>query len=273
LCADEFTNELVCGFRAEIRDRSALNDPAFIHERNLVGQKSGFSQVMRNEQNGLLKSCANLLEIALEIHSNKGIKRREWLIEQKQFGRQHERAHQTHALALPTRELEGISVEAAAGKFRELAELHDAFLNLVATFPEQARLKREILPGGKMREETTVLDNITEPAANFHDCSSCDPLAVKLHFASVSNDESYDQAQNGRLAAAARTDQGGNLTTLNLEINFANGEIVSENFTDVAKVNESVHVLMKGQTCSRFAVRSVASPAGRRLQREKKKPE
>ena len=148
-------------------------------------------------------------------------------------------------MALPTRELEGITVEAAAGKFRELAEIHDAFLNLIATFPEQARLKCEILPGGKMREETTVLDNITETSANFHDCSSCDPLAVKLHFAGLSNDETHDQPQNGRLAAAARADQGGNLTTLNLEINFANGEIVSENFTDIAKVNESVHKLVE----------------------------
>ena len=59
---------------------------------------------------------------------------------------------------------------------------------------------------------------------------------------------------NGRFAAATRADQGGNLTALDFEIDVANGEIVSEKFADVAKVNESVH-------------------ENRQLQHEKKEPE
>ena len=92
-----------------------------------------------------------------------------------------------------------------------------------------------------MRKQAAVLDDITKTPANFHDRSGCNLLAVKLNFARVSDDKPYDQAQNGRLATATRADQGGNLAALDFEINVAKGEIVSEKFADVAKVNESVH--------------------------------
>ena len=66
--------------------------------------------------------------------------------------------------------------------------------------------------------------------------------------------QAHDQAQHGRFAAAARADQGGDLTALDFEIDVANGEIVSEKFADAAKVNERVH-------------------ENRQLQHEKKEPE
>jgi hypothetical protein len=115
-------------------------------------------------------------------------------------------------------------------------------------------LKREIAQGGKVREQATILDDITKTPANFHDRSGRNLLAVKLNFARVRDDEPYDQAQNGRLAAATRADQGGNLPALDFEIDIAKGEIVSEKFADVAKVNESVH-------------------ENRQLQHEEKEPE
>ena len=254
MCADEFTNELVCGFRAEIRDRSALDDPTFVHECDLVAQKGGLSQVVGNEQNRLLKTRADFLEIALEIHPNKGIERSERLVEQKQLWRQHQSAHQTYALTLPTGELERITVERAIGKFSELAKFFDALLDFIAPFPKYARLKREIAEGGKVREQATILNDITKTPANFHDRSGRNLLAVKLNFARVRDDQPYDQAQNGRLATATRADQGGNLPALDFEIDIAKGEIVSEKFADVAKVNESVH-------------------ENRQLQHEEKEPE
>ena len=144
-------------------------------------------------------------------------------------------------MALPTRELERITVEPTAGKFREFAELRDAFLDLIASFSEQSWLEREIVPGGKVREEATILDNITEAAANFHDRFSCDLLSIKLDFTGISGEEPDDQTKDGGLATTARADQGGHLTALDFEINVADGEIGSETFTDVAKVNEGVH--------------------------------
>ena len=124
-----------------------------------------------------------------------------------------------------------------------------------------------------MRKEAAILYDITETVANFHDCSGCDLLAIKLDFAGVSGEKSNDQAQDSRLAATARTDQRRDRAALDFEIDVVNSEIVCEKFTDSAKANESVHVVMKAQTCSRFAVRSVGPPAGRRLEREKKEAE
>ena len=67
--------------------------------------------------------------------------------------------------------------------------------------------------------------------------------------------------------------QGGILAAFDFESDVANREIISEKLADVVKVNEGVHVIVKAQICSRFAVRSVASSAGRRLQREEKEAE
>src|SRR5207245_11162050 len=116
-----------------------------------------------------------------------------WLVEQKQLRRQHQSAHQTYALTLPTRELERITVKPAIGKFSELAKFGDALLDFIALFPKHARLKREIVQGGKVREQATILDDITKTPANFHDRSSCNLLAIKLNFARVRYNESYDQ--------------------------------------------------------------------------------
>ena len=97
------------------------------------------------------------------------------------------------------------------------------------------------MPGGKVREQAAILDDITEATANFHDCFGCDLFAIKLDFTAVSRDEPNDQAQNGRLSATARADQGSDGAALDFKIEFANCEIVSETFSDGAKVNESVH--------------------------------
>src|SRR5207244_9534500 len=121
------------------------------------------------------------------------------------------------------------------------AELRDAFLDFIASFSEQSWLEREIVPGGKVREEATILDNITEATANFHDRFGCDLLAIKLDFTGVSSDEPDDQAKDGGLAAAAWADQGGNLAALDFEIGVADGGIVSEAFGDVWEVKEGDH--------------------------------
>ena len=155
---------------------------------------------------------------------------------------------------MPTRELERITVERAIGEFSELAKFFDTLLDFIAPFPKYARLKGEIVQGGKVREQAAVLDDITKTPANFHDRSGCNLLDVKLNFARVRDDKPYDESQNGRFAAATRADQSGNLTALDFEIDVAKGEIVSEKFADVAKVNESVH-------------------ENRQLQHEEKEPE
>jgi hypothetical protein len=241
LCADEFANEFVRRFRTQIRDRSALDDPAFVHERDLVAKKGSLSQVVRNEQNRLLKARANLFKVSLEIHPNKGIERGERLVEQEQLWRQHQSAHQTDALALAAGKLERITVERAARKFSELAKFRDAFFDFIASFPKQARLEREIVAGGKVRKQAAILNDIAKTMANFHDRSGFNLLAIKLDFAGVRSHESDDQAQNGRLAATARTDQSRARASRDFEIDVANCEFISETFADGAKVNESVH--------------------------------
>ena len=97
-----------------------------------------------------------------------------------------------------------------------------------------------------MREQTTVLNDVAEPAPDFHDCSNCDRFAIKPDFARIRRNQSDDQTQDGRFTATAGPDQRGNLAPRNFEVDVGDSEIVAENFADRAKVNERVHALMQG---------------------------
>jgi len=106
-----------------------------------------------------------------------------------------------------------------------------------------------------MREQTAVLNYITEAPADFRDGVDCDLFAIEANFPLVRSDQSNDQAQDRRFSATAWANQGRNGAALDFEIDVANSEFVSEKFTDGAKVNEGVHERVESRSdCSRFAM-------------------
>ena len=119
------------------------------------------------------------------------------------------------------------------------------FSIVVTVFAEQSRLQREIAPRGEMWKQPTILNDVAEPAPDFHDCSGCDRVAIKLDFARIRCEQTDDQTQDGRFTATAGTDQRSNLAARNFEVDVGNRDIVAENFADRAKVNKRVHALMQ----------------------------
>src|SRR5215475_10271534 len=103
--------------------RTFLNDPSFAHENDRVAEVGRFGEIVRDEQRGLLESREDFLQILLQGGADERIERAERLVEQKQFGRKHQRAHQADALALAAGEFERITIEKILRKSRERAEL------------------------------------------------------------------------------------------------------------------------------------------------------
>ena len=103
---------------AKIGNRTLLNDPAFVHEHDLVAEIGGFGEIVRDQNRGLLQSLENFLQILLQSGADERIERAERFVEQQQFRREHQRAHQTDALTLAAGKFERITTEQI---FRETA--------------------------------------------------------------------------------------------------------------------------------------------------------
>ena len=78
----EFPNERIGRLFTQIGNRAFLNDPAFIHEHDLVGKINRFRQIVSDEKHRLTQARENFLEIFLQRSAHQRIERAERLIEQ-----------------------------------------------------------------------------------------------------------------------------------------------------------------------------------------------
>ena len=137
-------HEMFAGCCADRRG-SALNDAAFVHENDLVAEISRFGEIVSDEDRGLVQALENFLQVLLQRGADEGIKRAERFIEQQQFRRKHERAHQADALALAAGKLERVTIERVFGKSRQGAELRETVLHFRLGFPRCRAMSRMFL--------------------------------------------------------------------------------------------------------------------------------
>ena len=140
---------------------------------------------------------------------NERVERAERLVEEQDFGREHERAHQADALALPAGELGRITIERVARKLRERAEFFQPRFHFRLRSAEVARHEENVGARGQMREKPALLDDVADPAANFLRVGVGHFRAVEKNLAAVGLEEGDDETQERRFSAAARADQGG----------------------------------------------------------------
>src|SRR6516162_2148687 len=65
LRVDELGNERSCWSLPQIGNRAVLNDPAFIHQHDAVGEINCLRQIVSDENHRLTKPRENLLQILL----------------------------------------------------------------------------------------------------------------------------------------------------------------------------------------------------------------
>ena len=146
-------------------------------------------------------------ELAIEIG--------ERLVEQQQGGPRDQAAGKGHALLLAARELVGI----AAFQPLQPQQRHHPLQLLVA--PGLGRIlhaqgKDDVLRDGLMGEEQEVLEHHADVAAIGRQIG--DVLSADQHAAFVGELQPGDDAQQGRLARTAGTQQGEELALLDLQI-------------------------------------------------------
>ncbi len=169
----------------------------------------------------------------LERRPNEWIERAQRLVEQEQFGREHERSHQAHALPLATGELRGVAPEGVCREARKRAEFFER-----RRFFQVAREQENIIARGQVREKPAILDDVAGAMAERAHALGGDCFAVKLYGAAVRHEQTNDQAQEGRLATAAWPEEHGREAALEAEVGGVQRGVRAVSFADAAELNQ-----------------------------------
>jgi hypothetical protein len=76
-----------------------------------------------------------------------------------------------------------------------------------------------------MGKESAILDYVPHAAADGEQTITCHHFAVYLYFSFIRRDEADDEAQKGRLAAAAGADEAGGGTGGEIEVYLLHGNL------------------------------------------------
>ena len=143
-------------------------------------------------------------EPAPQLLADARVERAERLVEEQYLRVDREGAREAHPLTLPAGELRRIAV-AQARELNELEQLRDPLLDLHAPAPPDAQAEGDVLPDGHVLEGGVVLEDEANAALLGRNARHVPPLETDP--AGIRPLETGDDAQEGRLAAAARTEQ------------------------------------------------------------------
>lgn len=196
--------------------RGAGDDAAFFEQHNARGEQQGFAEIMRDEDYGLAEAASERREFTLEFSAGDGIERAERFIHQeyRRIGRKG--AGNADALTLAAGELAGVAVR----KFRwiksnEGQEFSDSN-GSAATVPFfKGRHEGDILRDRKVREEASILNNISDAAAQTDGVPITGRDALDKDLPFRGQQHSVNQLEKSGLAAAATAQEDEGFTLRN----------------------------------------------------------
>ena len=110
------------------------------------------------------KPRENFFQVFLQGGADQRIERAERFVEQKQFRRQGEGAHQTDPLTLAAGKLDRKTVERRLGKSGQRAKLREAVVHLRRGPFQMARHEKNVFAGGEMRKKAAILNDVADAA-------------------------------------------------------------------------------------------------------------
>ena len=206
---EEAHDEVVDRLVVQLVGRADLLDGTVVDHDDLVGHLHRFFLIVGDEDGGDVHLVVQASQPVAQLLADLRVERAERLVEQHDLWLDGERASQRHALTLPTRQLRGIPIG-------ELAEMHereqfvDPRLDLFLRSLADLEPERDVAAHGHVLERGVVLEDEADVALLRRQRRRV--FAGDLDRAGVGLFETGDDAQQGRLAAAARTEQGGERT-------------------------------------------------------------
>ena len=228
--ADELHHELVRGMLVELDRPGDLLDLAAVHHRNRLGDLHRLLLVVRDDHGRRMRLVVQAPQPRAQLLAHLGVERAERLVEEQHLRVDRERPGKAHALPLAAGELRRVAVRERL-ELDELEQLADALPHLVLRPLADLQAERDVVPDRHVLEGRVVLEDEPDPAVLRRDTR--DVLLGEKHLAAVRLLESGDDAQQGRFAASARTEQRDQRPGLDLERDVVEGGEVAEALGDV----------------------------------------
>ena len=192
--------------------------PAVVHDRDPVAELDGLVDVVSHKDHRLSNFALNPKEFVLQAFSRDPVDGAKRFVHQQDRRVGSERAGDTDALALPARKLMGIS---AGELFRvephQFEQFGDTLLDPPLVPAQQPGHGRDIVGDAQVRKQSDVLDDVAHPQAERDRVDVRDVLLIVKDAAIAGLDEPVDHLERGRLSAAGRADQHGQLAGVVLD--------------------------------------------------------
>src|SRR5262249_43042845 len=182
-----------------------LLDAAAVHHDYAIGDVHRLLLVVSHDHRRRVRLVVQAAQPLAQFLADTGIERAEGLVEQEHLRIDGERACKSHALALPSRKLWGMAL-AEPRELHELEQLRDALLDLRTGTPADPEAEGDVVPHGHVLEGGVVLEDEADAALLRRHVGDVD--ALETDSTGVGTLEPGDDAEQGRLAAAARAEQG-----------------------------------------------------------------
>ena len=183
-----------------------------------VGHGQRLVLVVGDEHRRGAELAQQAAQIDLHGLAQLAVERRERLVEQQQLGPYGQRTRHRDALLLTARQ----RPHRAAGEVGEVHQLEEApnrRRDVGGGMAAGLQAEGDVLGDGEMREQRVVLEHHADVAAMRR--LGGDVLAVEPHAAAVGFQEAGDDAQQGGLAAARRSQQRDEFAGRHLEVDAA----------------------------------------------------
>ena len=175
-----------------------------VDDGQAVGHLHGLLLVVGHQHRGDGQGGVQVAQPQAELGAHLGVERAEGLVEQQHLGLNGQRPGQGHALALAARELRRVAL-AEVGQAHQLEQLVDAGLDLGLGAVADLEPEGHVAPHGEVAERRVVLEAEPDAAAARRRVGQV--LALNADDAAVGRVEAGDDAQQRRLATAARAEE------------------------------------------------------------------
>src|SRR5438874_2980678 len=227
---DERHHELVRRPLVELARRADLLDPPVVDDDDLVRDLHRLLLVVRDEDGRHVHFVVQPPQPGAQLAADPGVERPERLVEQQHLRLDRERTRQRHPLALAARELRRIAL-AEPLQLHELKQLLDARADLRLRPLAHREPKRDVVPDVHVLERRVVLEDEADAALLWRHAGRVD--AADRDRAGIGPLQSRDHAQERRLAAAARAEQGYEAAALDGHRDGVQRDEVAEALRDV----------------------------------------
>lgn len=167
---------------------------------------------------------AQRAKAVLEIRSRNRVEGAEWLVEEQQRGRSGESARDRNALSLPSGER---SRPAVAEDGRLEADHPKRFVPPLSDPRRrtlQSQYELDVPRDGPVRQETTVLRHVSDPAAQRDQVCRRQVVRLDEDSAGIGPDESVEAPKQGGLAGTALANEGHALANSDVQAQGIEGE-------------------------------------------------